>query len=876
MKKTFFALLLCSITQVMCAQSNQDCSVERFRRLMKEANDFAFGKTPDYQLAVNKLLSAKTCQPDSEAVVNRVLIKVFDEVSRQRTEAVRQKGIAQKQTAIAQEQSAVANSEREKAETEARRIYANDLAFKSTIALRDGDRTAAYRLAEFAYQYVDDDNIQVIIALTNALYHTNLPWSFDFDHDDPVTYVSMSRDGKRIATQAGTLAKVWDLESGKTILTLNGVYDTALSPDGIQLAIATSDTSKIWDLETGKVVTTLIGSYSIIAFSSDGKRLATRFEDKLDTFLDTDLGETLTIIPSNPKVKIWDLENGKSYVTSEMESDIISFSPDGKYLATGSEEFAAIIWDIENDTAKLKLEQDNEDGEISAIAFSPDGNYLAAGYSSVGNVTVKVWDLESGKSLRSFNNIWENFSSKPSFESPEQAEGFMMGEIENSVMSVAFSPDGKHLVTGTDYNTSVILDLEKGQKILTLIGHQNSISSVLFSSDGTRILTGSYDGKAKLWDLNNDKKILKITGVEDEITSVAFSPDGTRLATGSEDKSAKIWDLEKGEEVLSLVGHASGISSVAFSPDGTRLATGSYDKSAKIWDLENGNSLNTLVDANEFGENDVLRVSFAPDGSHLATTSNDLAVIWNLRTGKQEFSHHDSFNKIKVAYSPDGNRLAMASDKTIKIWDLKSNKVIDELSQNNYVLSVAFSPNGKFLATGSQGGVAKIWNLENGTVAIELGTHNAVREISFSPDGKRLATVSYGEVSQINMDDKVFEINGSKTQVWDLSPQQINFFGSKIGLAQMTVEQLKAYGLDNLLDQKKDNIGHLISSGDIRQISAFAYLYSQKNSQPGLTNQANHDRALLLYRACLSHNVDNAYFEKKIADLEQVWRKKTE
>ncbi len=124
-----------------------------------------------------------------------------------------------------------------------------------------------------------------------------------------------------------------------------------------------------------------------------------------------------------------------------------------------------------------------------------------------------------------------------------------------------------------------------------LEGHASSVSSVAFSLDGKRLVTGSFDKSAKIWDLQSGKQILSLQGHTSSVNSVAFSPDGQRLATCSSDKTAIIWDIQSGKQILRLQGHTSSVNSVAFSPDGQRLATGSSDKTVIIWDLKSGKQI---------------------------------------------------------------------------------------------------------------------------------------------------------------------------------------------------------------------------------------------------------------------------------------------
>ncbi|MCX4633089.1 trypsin-like peptidase domain-containing protein [Streptomyces sp. NBC_01443] len=309
----------------------------------------------------------------------------------------------------------------------------------------------------------------------------------------------------------------------------------------------------------------------------------------------------------------------------------------------------------------------------------------------------------------------------------------------NAVNSVAFSPDGKTLATASTDKTARLWNLSTGKTRKTLTGHTNSLLAVAFSPDGKTLATASDDQTARLWDVSTGKTRKTLTGHTNWVEAVAFSPDGKTLATASDDQTVRLWNVKTGKTRKTLTGHTHWVFGVAFSPDGKTLATASDDKTVRLWNVTTGKTRRTLT-----GHiNAVNSVAFSPDGKTLATASSDnLEKLWDVATGVARttlIGHTDTI--YSSTFSPDGHTLATASDdKTARLWDVTATETL--VGHTDSVNSVAFSPDGKTLATASDDKTVRLWNATGKTLKTLTGHTNSLLAVAFSPDGKTLATAS--------------------------------------------------------------------------------------------------------------------------------------
>jgi len=300
----------------------------------------------------------------------------------------------------------------------------------------------------------------------------------------------------------------------------------------------------------------------------------------------------------------------------------------------------------------------------------------------------------------------------------------------NRVTSVAFSPDGQQVLTGSWDGTAKLWDLS-GREIQSFSGHTSGVGSVAFSPDGQQVLTGSFDNTVKLWRVSGGAPLTYQH--TSHVNSVAFSPDGQQVLTGSGDGTVRLWNVS-GSLIKSFSAHASELSSVAFSPDGKNVLTGSWDGNAKLWDLS-GSLIKTFSGASSI----VSSVAFSPDGQKVLTGSGDgMAKLWNVSGGAPLLMEHISYIN-SVAFSPDGQTVLTGSrDGVVKLWNVSGSPIKSFPAHTSVVSSVAFSPDGQSVLTGSWDKEAKLWNLSGSEMQSFRGHAFPVLSAAFSPDGQQI------------------------------------------------------------------------------------------------------------------------------------------
>ena len=324
---------------------------------------------------------------------------------------------------------------------------------------------------------------------------------------------------------------------------------------------------------------------------------------------------------------------------------------------------------------------------------------------------------------------------------------WMRGGHSASVQSVALSPDGALLASGSKDGTIKIWNVQTRQLVRTLVGHLSWVNDVAFSPDGSLLASISGDHTARIWRVS-DGQLVRTIQAGGLGLQVEFSPNGAILATSGYYGGVHLWDASTGTYLRSLSSHSGAVPALAFSPAGNLIATGDEGGTVRLWDVADGRLVRSL----NHGGRRVLCVAFSRTGQELASSGdNSTIILWNTQDGTElaRATHSDWVNT--VAFASDGRLASGSYDLTARIWQRRGRQLQQQASTSvGVVMSLAWSPDGSAVALGlgDWGGyfinrAVTLWNLANSQLSRLTDYADSVESIAFSPDGNYIATGSW-------------------------------------------------------------------------------------------------------------------------------------
>jgi WD40 repeat protein len=540
-------------------------------------------------------------------------------------------------------------------------------------------------------------------------------------HKEAVANAAFSPDGKRIVSGShDRTLRVWDAATGKQLLVLEGHTDDCggcFSPDGKWIVSSSADnTIRCWDAATGKE-----------AWKQTEQGLGDFCKVPRLGFFSSD--GTRLLSKWGDSVRVSELATGKAVANLRGPAEVLGtcFLPDGRGLVTWGKDKTLRVWDLASGKELRSLELGEDvDGNPDHVAISPDGRWLLTAHR---DRTVRLRDLATGSELQ------------------------RSGEFSRTgARSLTFSPDSRFAAAGSFRGWVYLwrmpgLREEKVGEVRRFEGHTGVVRAAVFSADGKFILSCSVppltDRTVRLWDAATGKELKRFEGHERQVDAVALPPDGQLAASGSDDRTVRLWDVSSGKEVRRLEGEPGWVVALAFSADGKQLLTGSHDTSMRLWEAATGKEIRRF----EGHERPVQGVAFAPDGKTLASASWDQTVrLWEAATGKELCrleGHTDIVHG--VAFSPDGKRvLSGGLDRVLRLWDAASGKELRTFEGNNdRINGVAVSPDGRRALSVSSDHTVRLWDLETGKeLCLIPGHSDAVWSVAFSPDGRYAVSAS--------------------------------------------------------------------------------------------------------------------------------------
>lgn len=554
------------------------------------------------------------------------------------------------------------------------------------------------------------------------------------------------------------------------------LFELAPAPGTIRAFIGHTDT--VWNAE-------LSPDEKLIVSAGGGFSAATNFYNNMPTYLPLN---TRSAPYSDNTARVWNLETGEEIIKFEAHTNAVTsvaFSADGALCISAGADGLIYVWDAKTGEEVFHL---SHQAQVISIAVH-ENLLLASDYDfETQNNHIILWDLETQQEIRRLEG---------------QAD---------VIFNVRISPDGKQALScsgstgpfseSSGANDIILWDLETGDIIQRMSGHQDSVFKVLFRPNSNMAISSSGDTTIKLWDLDTGKEVASIAGHATFVYSLAVSPDGLHLFSASFDLAQVLWDIDRAQEIHHFYGHKGHVSSAKFLSDGRRMLTTSQDDTMRLWDVysadevrrfsapagmgmwavaSNGKlaitsagsmelfaaqspdnplqlwDLETGVMLKELGShrNTVFDATFLPDGKHYLTIGGDffipgsenVMVLRNIETDEEVRRYESPASAFSgMVIMPDGKHVAtIVFGWQVMIWNIESGEVVKSFGEGTVPAfqAIDVTADGKNILTGSSLGVMSVWDAESGEMLKQFSGHTAhIYSVSAVSDNRHVVTSS--------------------------------------------------------------------------------------------------------------------------------------
>ena len=485
-------------------------------------------------------------------------------------------------------------------------------------------------------------------------------------HSGRVTDVAVTPDSSKVVScSQDSTVRVWNLSTGKKqkVLGLEGVaHRLAITPDGSRVVTCSGPALRVWDLATGKEVISYRRKDSCtgvlvlsVAVTLDGHHMVSCATDGTACLWSLSSGSEVMAFPAGPvlcavavtpdaahvvagssngTVHLWSTSTGKEVMRLEghtSSANCVAVTRDGRHAVSCGDDSTARVWSLS--AGKEALRPERHSGAVNGVAVASDGTIV-----SCGDHTLRMWDPCTGKQTRVFTGHTD------------------------TVHEVALCPDASRVVSCSADGTVRVWNVRTGGEVCALEGQR----CVAVAPDGVQVLYVVLDKAVSVWSIADGKEVARFAGHTEAVRGVAVTPDGCHaVSCSSGERAVRMWKLHTGEETLVFDGHKAGVWGIALTPNGRHVVS-CCEQRTHVWEVASGKEVLTTP-------RNCSRVAVTPDGAHVVSCRSFRTVhVWDITTGKEVAVIAEQSTKLRsLAVSPDGREVICGYlDSTVRIWGI--------------------------------------------------------------------------------------------------------------------------------------------------------------------------------------------------------------